>query len=192
MKKLWPGDTLIEVLFAFAILSLVISVMFSGAMSSYKSALTAQDRTVALFVAQYQADGLKAYRDSLGWDNASGQQYTFLDANAGTNLSVPASQQDLIKARELATNNTVFCMNKPYYTSDADQYIYWKIYTATSDCNGVAKKLAPTLNNPNIEIRLVMAPDSKSATATIKVNWTARNSNTTETVTNTILLTEQR
>ena len=72
MHQKRAGDTLVEVMLAFAILSAVISVAFSGAMGSYRSALTAQNRTQALFLAQYQADGLKTYRDSLDWDNGGG------------------------------------------------------------------------------------------------------------------------
>jgi type II secretory pathway pseudopilin PulG len=189
MKKLWPGDTLIEVLFAFAILSLVISVMFSGAMGSYKTALTAQDRTTALFVAQYQADGLKTYRDSLGWDTASGQAYTFLDGNVND-----ATDTRLIKVRDITVNTGVFCMNIPKNNSGN-----WKIikdnYDAlcNTDSNSVAKTLAPNLNSPTISItRGDLTNDNSSILFTIKVKWKARNSSIDESVTNTILLTKQR
>ena len=171
------GDTLIEVLFAFAILSLVISVMFSGAMSSYKSAQAAQDRSVALFVAQYQADGLKTYRESLAWDVNSGQVYTFLDGNNG------ATSGGLTKIRDAG----VFCMDIPTSASNT-----WKVLTTVSSCDTVASTLAPTLLNPKIQITTALAGDGKSVVATVKVIWTARNSSSTENVTNTILLTQQR
>ena len=187
MKLHRPGDTLIEVLFAFAILSTVIGVMFSGALGSYKSAVNAQDRTTALFLAQYQADGLKSYRDSIAWDQASGQQYSFLDANAGAALDNAAGQQSLVVVRSLATNNTAFCMNQP-----TSSYIYWKIVTTPSDCKSIASALAPSLQDADININIALANDSNSATATIKVKWRARNSGQIENVTNTILLTKQK
>jgi hypothetical protein len=187
MRHFRAGDTLIEVLFAFTILSTVIGVMFSGALGSYKSALNAQDRTTALFLAQYQADGLKSYRDSIAWDQASGQQYTFLDADGGAALGDSATQKSLVVVRSLATNNTSFCMNQP-----SSSYIYWKIITVASDCKSIASALAPSLQDADININIALANDGNSATATVKVKWRARNSRQIENVTNTILLTKQK
>lgn len=189
MKKLRTGDTLIEVLFAFSILSLVISVMFSGAMSSYKSALAAQDRTVALFVAQYQADGLKTYRDSLGWDSASGQVYTFLDGNVND-----ATDIRFVSINGITVDTQKFCMNIPANNSG-----YWKIikdnYATLCNTNSdsVAKTLAPSLNGASISITRGDLTDNGSRMIfTVKVTWKARNSGQDESVTNTIFLTRQR
>jgi type II secretory pathway pseudopilin PulG len=179
MKKLWPGDTLIEVLFAFAILSLVISVMFSGATSSYRSAINAQDRTAASFVAQYQAEGLLAYRRSLAWDAASGQQYSFLDGDGG--VDTPSNK----KVRDIDILTT-FCMNIP--TSGNAK---WEIITVSSTCSANAKTLAPTLTNPRIEITNGILEDPSRLLVTIRVFWTAKNSSREESVVNTILLTKQ-
>ena len=82
MSRKLNGDTLIEVLFAFAILSTVIGTAFSGAMGSYKSAQVAQQRSQAQLLAQYQADGLLTYRNSLAWDSASNLP-NFLDGGSG-------------------------------------------------------------------------------------------------------------
>ena len=189
MKRNFAGDTLIEVLFAFSILSLVISVMFSGAMSSYKSALTAQDRTVALFVAQYQADGLKTYRDSLAWDAGSGQLYTFLDGNLQD-----TTDTRLVKVRDITSSSQAFCMAIPKNNNGN-----WKIIKdsyvslCNTDSNSIAKTLAPSLNSPSISItRGDLTNDNSSMLFTIKVKWKARNSSIDESVTNTILLTKQR
>ncbi len=66
------GDTLIEVIFAFAILATIIGFAFTGAIQARKTALAAQQRTQAVFLAQYQSQSLKAYRDSLPWDDGVG------------------------------------------------------------------------------------------------------------------------
>lgn len=66
------GDTLIEVIFAFAILATIIGYAFTGAIQARKTALAAQQRTQAVYIAQYQSQALKAYRDSLPWDDSGG------------------------------------------------------------------------------------------------------------------------
>lgn len=66
------GDTLIEVIFAFAILATIIGYAFTGAIQARKTALAAQQRTQAVFIAQQQTESLKAYRDSLPWDDSAG------------------------------------------------------------------------------------------------------------------------
>lgn len=177
MKRRLAGDTLIEVLFAFAILSLVISVMFSGATSSYRSAINAQDRTAASFAAQYQAEGLLAYRRSLAWDAASGQQYSFLDGDGG--VDTPSNK----KVRDITT---AYCMNIP--TSGNAK---WEIITESITCSANAKTLAPTLTNPRIEITNGTLADPSRLLVTIRVFWTAKNSSREESVVNTILLTKQ-
>lgn len=68
----YDGDTLIEVIFAFAILATIIGFAFTGAIQARKTALAAQQRTQAIFLAQYQSQALKAYRDSLPWDDTVG------------------------------------------------------------------------------------------------------------------------
>ena len=178
------GDTLIEVLFAFTILSAVISVAFGGALSSYKSAQTAQNRTQALFLAQYQADALKTYRDSLGWDSAENPAASFLNANT---LSSSATLTAMSVYLSPSTNS--FCM------VPAGGLTYWKVQDTTttpSSCDERAKTLAPNLNNPTVQITLG-AITNNSIKATVTVSYKAANKSTiTEKVTNTILLTKQR
>ena len=182
------GDTLIEVLFAFTILSAVISVAFGGALSSYKSAQTAQNRTQALFLAQYQADALKTYRDSLGWDTAEVQAYCFLDINT-SGTSCLAGTALTAMSIYLAPSTESFCM------VPAGGVTYWKVQLTTTtpnSCNERARTLAPNLNNPTVQITLG-AITNNSIKATVTVSYTAANKSTiTEKVTNTILLTKQR
>ena len=182
------GDTLIEVLFAFTILSAVISVAFSGAMSSYKSAQTAQNRTQALFLAQYQADALKTYRDSLAWDNTEGQVYCFLNTS-GTSCTADASLTAMSGHLPVApaTQGTPFCMEE-----NTTPTRYWKVQTTTATCDSSAKTLAPNLNSPTVRITLSTITNN-STKATVTVSYQAANKSTiTEKVTNTILLTKTR
>jgi Tfp pilus assembly protein PilV len=176
------GDTLIEVLFAFVILSAVISVAFGGAMSSYRSALTAQNRSQALFLAQYQADALKTYRDSLDWDNG-GQNVSFLNGNTTTlgNTNITA-----VKNAD-GTYLSNFCMDN-VVRSTAQAPLYWKIVTNQNECNNLAKSLASNLNSPSIKISLSSsAPDRVLAKIVVSYN-AANNSSVVEQVTNSIIL----
>lgn len=183
------GDTLIEVLFAFAILSLVISTAFSGSMSAYKSSLAAQNQTQANFVAQYQAEALKTYRDALEWDSAI--YPSFLTG------FVPASGNSLPALTSyLNQSNKIFCMflENPNFGKDTTEKVYWRVEENPATCNNTIRTLlAPELgNNSRIEITLKTA-DIKTpnqVTANIKVIWTPRNSSKEQSVVNNVLLTK--
>lgn len=82
-KSMPKGDTLIEVIFAFAILATIIGFAYSGSIQARKSALSAQQRTQALQVAQYQSQALKTYRYSLPWDGSTGEFPNFLNTGLG-------------------------------------------------------------------------------------------------------------
>lgn len=177
------GDTLIEVLFAFTILSAVISVAFGGALSSYKSAQTAQNRTQALFLAQYQADALKTYRDSLAWNSSENSLASFLDG--------PTAIDNLTAMRGYTLSPfSPFCMEPVNTPVDR----WWKVQTSTANCNDSARALAPNLNSPTVQITLsAIDATNESTKATVTVSYkAANNSAITEKVTNTILLTKQR
>jgi len=182
MRQKRAGDTLVEVMLAFAILSAVISVAFSGAMGSYRSALTAQNRTQALFLAQYQADGLKTYRDSLDWDNGGGLP-SFLNGKTPT-----LGDDKLTAIKDGATGNYLgnFCMSTAA-TPPPQSILYWKINTDVSACNGLAKSLAPNLINPTISIA-TSSRTSDRVEAIITVEYKAANANIREKVTNSIIL----
>ena len=180
MHQKRAGDTLVEVMLAFAILSAVISVAFSGAMGSYRSALTAQNRTQALFLAQYQADGLKTYRDSLDWDNGGGLP-SFLDGTIN-NLG-----SGILGVRNLGTNQNIFCMKT---SKPVSQLTQWQIsQNMAVDCEAQAKLLAPNLIEPKMEITLrnINTPVDK-VEAIITVSYKAANANIREKVTNSIIL----
>ena len=66
------GDTLIEVMFAFVILGSIISFAYTGVIQARRSALDAQQRTQATFIAQYQKNALNAYRSGLPWNDGGG------------------------------------------------------------------------------------------------------------------------
>ncbi len=180
MSIIRRGDTLIEVLFAFAILSAIIAVSFSGAMNSYKSALSAQNQTQASFVAQYQADALKTYRDSLEWNDTTA--YSFLTGNSP---SLPAMSSYI--------GSSSFCMEHQASTNS------WGVIeiTAITTCDDLLRTtLAPQLgSSAKLAITLTAvdpADFTKGVYASIQVTWHPRNSNTTQNVTNTILLTKDR
>jgi len=179
MRQKRAGDTLVEVMLAFAILSAVISVAFSGAMGSYRSALTAQNRTQALFLAQYQADGLKTYRDSLDWDNGGGLP-SFLNGPSGT---LGAGLVPIKNTNDYLGN---FCMSTAA-TPPPQSILYWKINTDVNACNGLAKSLAPNLINPTISIA-TSSRTSDRVEAIITVEYKAANANIREKVTNSIIL----
>lgn len=82
-KTFVSGDTLIEVIFAFAILATIIGYAFTGAIQARKTALAAQQRTQAVFLAQHQSQALKAYRDSIPWDNSDGELPNFIYGGNG-------------------------------------------------------------------------------------------------------------
>jgi type II secretory pathway pseudopilin PulG len=182
MHQKRAGDTLVEVMLAFAILSAVISVAFSGAMGSYRSALTAQNRTQALFLAQYQADGLKTYRDSLDWDNGGGLP-SFLDGTIN-NLG-----PGIVGVRNLGANQGIFCMET---SKQPGQLTQWKISQGLAPneyCQTQPKLLAPNLIDPKMEITLknINNPVDR-VEAIITVSYKAANANIREKVTNSIIL----
>lgn len=211
MKSARAGDTLIEVLFAFAILSLVISVMFSGALSSYKSAVTAQERTQALFLAQYQADALRTYRDSLDWSGITSSSFSYLDGSTVNPTDPLPAIKSYTGVKDSAGNTTtaaqVFCMDLKKISQTSPYNFYWVATTTLAECNVAATidsiindnntemKLAPNLSSLEIKIETYFSPSASSTDsqrADITVSWQPKNSTIRERVVNTILLTKQR
>lgn len=177
------GDTLVEVLFAFAILSLVMSTAFSGALSAYKSSLAAQNQTQANFVAQYQAEALKTYRDALEWDSAI--YPSFLTGFA------PASGEGLPAMTSYLNQPTnFFCM---VLEEPSDRTAYWKVEEDDAICNQKLNELVPELgSSAKIQITLTTADirSPNQVTANIEVIWTPRNSRVEQSVVNSVLLTK--
>ena len=181
------GDTLIEVMIAFAILSSVIGISFSGAMAGYKSTLAAQDRTQATLLAQYQADGLKTYRDSLEWDDETGGLPSFLNGSSGVGGELPAMID--------SNNNKNFCM----VVLDATTWVVQQNADSPNrECSVQASALAPNMEDLTTRIYLSGVPPGAAGgvvveqTATVTVSWLPRNSSTREAVVNTLILTKTR
>lgn len=142
------GDTLIEVIFAFVILGTIIGLAFTGVISAHKGAVAAQERTQATLFAQYQAEALKNYRDSLGWDENSGD--SFLDGSAlGTTLPD-------IRSIYLPPNTATFCMQRngnvwsivPSASCNTDPL--YDVLLQDGTTNKVSISLRTTVANPNV------------------------------------------
>lgn len=173
MRRKLEGDTLIEVLFAFAILSAVIGTAFSGAIGSYKSAVAAQQRTQAQLLAQYQADGLLTYRRSLEWNS------TELPSFLG-----PGNKFQYEK----------FCMEAIQNNTNSSRPYTWRIEVNVDKCSELGKNQAINLNNPKISI----TPDEKNNDNkkgfTVTVSWQPANAKSTdqsETATRSVILTDK-
>lgn len=189
IRRKLRGDTLIEVLLAFTILSAVIGTAFSGAMGSYRSAVSAQNRTQALFLAQYEVDGLKSYRDSLEWTSTN--NVSFLDGIPATpGFSVPNSDT-IVAASSFVNNGKAFCVG----TQDSSSpkiTTFWKIINDSSTCNNLAKSLAPNLKDVKMKITMSNSNNlSDRVEAIAEVSYipaSSINSNYREKVTNSIIL----
>lgn len=169
MKRKLAGDTLIEVMFAFAVLSTIASVTFAGALSSYKSSIGAQWRTKATFAAQYQAEALLAYRRSLSWD-------VFLN---GSNLNASVGK----------IPSGSFCMK--INPTNSNNLSYWTIDSST--CNTVASNLMDGVPSSKISIDINQPDpnDNSKRIANIVVSWQNKNGQE-ETVKNILLLTKEQ
>ncbi len=158
--RLRRGDTLIEVIMAFAILSSLLIIASSGAISAWRSSRSAGERTQATYLAERQAQGLKAYKSSMTWD-----QFTNY-AGIGNNLS---ATQYLSTNGNGATGGDGNCTNNPEF--------FVKVTTpdgAQTDNNfGKWALNSFDVNNPNIEqlsaSKVVGGQNSASSTYTVGV-----------------------
>lgn len=66
------GDTLVEVLFSLIIISAIIAVAINGALNASRNSRSARERTQAQFLVDYQAEALRAYKDSRIWQDFFG------------------------------------------------------------------------------------------------------------------------
>lgn len=184
MKLKHRGDTLIEVLIAFAILSIVISTAFSGSMSAYKSSLVAQNQTQANFVAQYQAEALKTYRDALLWNDP--QYPSFL---TGFSQAGSAALPSLTTYVDNTNENFCMYLNNPNLGKTTTDEIYWQVQTDPTACKNSMALLAPELGSgATVSITLAKVNDDQIK-ATITVSWTPRNTSSPQSVVNNVLLT---
>lgn len=61
------GDTLIEVIFALAILATILTVITTGAVTAWRTSRAAGERAQAAAVVSEQAEALRAYQLSVDW-----------------------------------------------------------------------------------------------------------------------------
>lgn len=200
MKRIHSGDTLIEVLFAFAILATITGFTFSAAMQGYKGAVQAQNHTQAIFLAQHQADGLKTYRDSLDWNDATGP--SFIGGFTSTLPGVPS----LPAMKNLIGDEKSFCMTTTKPAPTSQEISRWEVQSNSSQCNNSMGQLAPNLKDLNVRITLSNArrfeESSKSfvedsnnpdqVTATISVTYDIANATVDGRVVHTIILTRSQ
>lgn len=196
MSSTRPGDTLIEVLFAFAILATIAAFTFTAAIQGYKNAVQAQNQTQANFLAQYQADALKTYRDSLEWNNTATQ--SFLGGFNSPGLpQLPAMSGFINPVRPFCMRGTLPGGAGP---------IRWEVVDNTSTCNSNIASQAPNLPNPTVRIEFSDPvrfdeftgtfvednSDPDKLTATVTVTYDIPNANVDGEVINTITLTRER
>ncbi len=68
------GMTLVEILFAFAIVATVLTLSYAAALNAWRSAVAANQRTQAQYLVQQGMESVRAYRESSGfvWDGTGG------------------------------------------------------------------------------------------------------------------------
>jgi Tfp pilus assembly protein PilV len=181
------GDTLIEVMFAFVILGSIISFAYTGVIQARRSALDAQQRTQATFIAQYQKNALNAYRSGLPWNDGGLNLSPNFLAGGGSN---PTSAL-------VSGDPNVFCMG---LNNAANAWVLKAEADPTTACTipaselygGSGKKkitfapynaqgVTPT-NCTNVQL-------CSSLQATIVVSWKST-SGIENSVTNTVVLTQ--
>ena len=185
------GDTLIEVMFAFVILGSIISFAYTGVIQARRSALDAQQRTQATFIAQYQKNALNAYRSSLPW-NVDGGSPNFLVGGGSNPTSAPVSASGLGFCMDLDTRGAP-AVSKWILKAETDPAANCTI-PAGELYGGSGKKkitfapynaqgVTPTNCNP------ASLPLCSSLQATIVVSWQST-SGIENSVTNTVVLTQ--
>lgn len=63
-----PGMTLIEIIFAFAIITTVLTLAYGSALTAWRSAAGANQRTQAQYLAQQGIESIRAAREQTGFD----------------------------------------------------------------------------------------------------------------------------
>lgn len=183
------GDTLIEVIFAFAILGTIIGFAFTGVIQARKSAVAGQERTQALEMVQYQSEALQTYRRSLVWDNGgvSGICPTFINGS-GLCSTTPSGLATI----NLTDSSKTYCM--------INSSGRWKLSATAADCNVVTPFLTNG-SNPVTTIKFkpigqltitgaATPTGTDTLQADIQVQWMGK-FGITESVSNIVILTRQ-
>jgi len=194
------GDTLIEIIFAFAILATIIGFSFTGVISARKSAVSAQQRTQALEMAQYQSEALQTYRNSLPWINDAGVNCpSFIGGTNGGCSSTPSGLAE-IDLSSASANNT-YCMTPVGTGSSGTDDMRWKLSGNAKDCDAITPFLS---NGPNAVSTITFKPtgrlendgvagstDTQTVQADVKVEWQS-SFGTKDSVKNIVILTRQK
>jgi hypothetical protein len=175
-------------MFAFVILGSIISFAYTGVIQARRSALDAQQRTQATFIAQYQKNALNAYRSGLPWNGEGGNPNFLVGGGGGTTgvngtdtfcmdlkatSGTPAVSNWIIeKETDPATNCTIPAGE--LYGGSGKKKITFAPYNAQGLLN-------PT-NCTNVQL-------CSSLQATIVVSWQST-SGIENSVTNTVVLTQ--
>lgn len=70
-RKQKNGMTLVEIIFAFAILSTILTLSYASTINSWRSAVSANQRTQAQYLVQQSVESIKAYRASSDFEWSS-------------------------------------------------------------------------------------------------------------------------
>lgn len=185
-NRLPKGDTLIEVIFAFAILGTIIGFAFTGVIQGRRSAISAQQRTQALFLLQQQSEALVGYRSSLVWSSADGCP-SFLEGGTGS-LCVGSSLPIITSAHE-------YCLK-----TVSGAQTTWNLIDATINPNqcpasvsGITVRTKFTGRNPLSSADLSLGNVSSASTevqANIVATWTDSFGN--QSAQNIVILTKNR
>lgn len=184
------GDTLIEVIFAFAILGTIIGFSFTGVIQARRSAISAQQRTQALEIAQYQSEGLQAYRNSIYWDNSQGCPSLF--GGSGTTCGTLTSV-------DLVSNNNRYCM---LANAGVWQLLNLESQSSVEACANLVPFLRLDSGRSPIDIQFesigrlqssgtTSGNDNNTIQATITIAWTDPFGHD-QTVKNIVILTKQK
>ncbi len=189
------GDTLIEIIFAFAILSTIIGFSFTGVISARRNAVSAQQRTQALEMAQYQSEALQTYRNSLPWDTAGNVCPSFIGGTSGGCSPTPSGLATI----DLANSSKTYCMLS--VESIPGGSTRWKLSDNALDCDIVTPFLH---NEPNAVTTIKFKPtgrlvgdgsispaDTQTIQADVRVEWLGQ-FGVTESVSNIVILTRQK
>lgn len=161
-----PGDTLIEVIFAFAILGTIVGFAYTGAINAHKNAVNAEQRTQALEIAQYQKEALTAYRDSLPWDSQGGTVLpSFVDGLSG-NVAI-----DFIGK---------YCLKNELNSIPGVSAQQWRMTSISPgvNCDDLATELASPQSGNKVEISFAAGTPSgctintcDTISAEVRVSW---------------------
>jgi|GEM_PF-1166836 len=183
------GDTLIEVMFAFVILGSIISFAYTGVIQARRSAIDAQQRTQATFLAQYQKNALNAYRSGLPWDVSGGSPSFLEGGNPGITTTSPVNDSALGSCLSLDTANNI---NNWVLKNETDPATNCTIPAAS--LYGGSGKVKITFAPYNTQGQAatsctVSGKNCSALLATITVSWKST-SGIENSVTNTVVLTK--